>query len=168
MVRRRKAISSRHRQPIRPPRCHPRLPRGSPDTAQAQTQANLLVTWHSNGALVHRSFVNGLAIGRQDCNQLDPGAMPYKHNADRRHHITKMKFRVTNWAVYEAGLRRRGRVARFATQDPGRPSRYSDLAIETALTLDCVFGMRLRQTEGLMNSVFDLMGLDIPVPDHTP
>ena len=27
--------------------------------------------------------------------------------------------------------------------------------------------MRLRQTEGLMNSVFDLMGLDIPVPDHT-
>jgi hypothetical protein len=27
--------------------------------------------------------------------------------------------------------------------------------------------MRLRQTEGLVNSVFDLMGLDIPVPDHT-
>ena len=38
-------------------------------------------------ALVHRSFVNGLAIGRQDRNQLDPSAMPYKYNADRRHRI---------------------------------------------------------------------------------
>jgi hypothetical protein len=27
--------------------------------------------------------------------------------------------------------------------------------------------LRLRQTEGLMNSVIDLMGLDLPVPDHT-
>ncbi|QGU20917.1 IS6 family transposase [Mesorhizobium huakuii 7653R] len=48
-------------------------------------------------ALVHGSFVNGLAIGRQDRNQLDASAMPYKHNADRRHHVGKMKFRVTNW-----------------------------------------------------------------------
>ncbi|ASY73624.1 hypothetical protein SF83666_a40360 (plasmid) [Sinorhizobium fredii CCBAU 83666] len=30
------------------------------------------------------SFVNGLAIGRQDGIQLDPSAMPYKHKADRR------------------------------------------------------------------------------------
>ena len=27
-------------------------------------------------------------------------AMPNKHNADRRHHIPKMKCRVTNWAEY--------------------------------------------------------------------
>ncbi|NKL25033.1 IS5/IS1182 family transposase, partial [Rhizobium leguminosarum bv. viciae] len=33
--------------------------------------------------------------------------MPYKHDADRRHHVGKMKFRVTNWRDYEAGLRRR-------------------------------------------------------------
>jgi hypothetical protein len=46
-------------------------------------------------------------------------------------------------------------------------ARYSDLAIETALTLGCVFGMRLRQIEGFMSSVLDLMGLDVPVPDHT-
>ncbi|PIO46064.1 hypothetical protein B5P45_04340, partial [Phyllobacterium zundukense] len=31
----------------------------------------------------------------------------------------------------------------------------------------CVFGMRLRQIEGFMSSVLDLMGLDLPVPDHT-
>ena len=105
--------------------------------------------------------------------------MPYKHNADRRHHIAKMKFSVTNWPEYEAGLRRRGSLTLWMTPEAlagwraprrktrGGQARYSDLAIESALTLGCVFGMRLRQTERLMNSVFDLMGLDIPVPDHT-
>jgi hypothetical protein len=34
--------------------------------------------------------------------------MPHKDNADRRHHIPKMAFKVQNWPVYEAGLRRRG------------------------------------------------------------
>jgi hypothetical protein len=34
--------------------------------------------------------------------------MPHKHNADRRHHIPKMAFKVRNWPAYEAGLRRRG------------------------------------------------------------
>ncbi|KAA3513940.1 hypothetical protein DXM25_22980 [Agrobacterium rosae] len=29
-------------------------------------------------------------------------------NATRRHHIGKMKFKVTNWVEYEAGLRRCG------------------------------------------------------------
>ena len=34
--------------------------------------------------------------------------------------------------------------------------------------LGCAFGMlRLRQTEGLMNFVIDLMGLDLPAPDYT-
>jgi hypothetical protein len=28
--------------------------------------------------------------------------MPNKHNADRRHHFGKMKFKVRNWASYEA------------------------------------------------------------------
>ena len=30
--------------------------------------------------------------------------MPHKHNADRRHHIPKMSFKVQNWPAYEAGL----------------------------------------------------------------
>src|SRR4051794_5275254 len=34
--------------------------------------------------------------------------MPHKHNADRRHHIPKMTFKVQNWPAYEAGLRGRG------------------------------------------------------------
>jgi hypothetical protein len=29
--------------------------------------------------------------------------MPHKHNADRRHHIPKMAFKVENWPECEAG-----------------------------------------------------------------
>ncbi len=93
--------------------------------------------------------------------------MPFKHDACRRHRIGKMKFKVTNWPEYEAGLRQRGSLTVWLTpqalscwQAPKRTThggqpRYSDLAIETALTLGLVFGLRLRlrlrQTEGLLH-----------------
>jgi hypothetical protein len=105
--------------------------------------------------------------------------MPFKHNAARRHRISKMKFKITNWAEYEAGLRRRGSLMLWMTEDAlsswqapkrrtrGGQPRYSDLAIETALTLGLVFGLRLRQAEGFLKSVLRLMGLDLAVPDHT-
>jgi hypothetical protein len=105
--------------------------------------------------------------------------MPHKHNAARRHRIGKMKFKLTNWPDYEAGLGRRGSLTLWLTPEavggwvpPRRTSRggqprYSDLAIETALTLGLVFGLRLRQTEGLLGSVLALMGLKLSVPDHT-
>jgi hypothetical protein len=105
--------------------------------------------------------------------------MPFKHNAARRHRIGKMKFKVTNWQEYEAGLRQRGSLTVWITPEAlaswqapkrmtrGGQPRYSDLAIETALTLGLVFGLRLRQTEGLLASVLQLMRLDLAVPDHT-
>ncbi|MCB1528762.1 MAG: IS5 family transposase [Hyphomicrobiaceae bacterium] len=105
--------------------------------------------------------------------------MPHKHNAARRHHIGKMKFKVTNWAEYETGLRRRGSLTLWITPEAlsgwaakrrktrGGQPRYSDMAIETTLTLGMVFGLRLRQSEGLLSSVLDMMALDLPVPDHT-
>ena len=34
--------------------------------------------------------------------------MPHKFNADRRDKIRKQRHRVTNWAEYNEGLRRRG------------------------------------------------------------
>jgi hypothetical protein len=44
---------------------------------------------------------------------------------------------------------------------------YSALAITTALMLRTVFGLALRQTEGLIGSVIGLLGLDLAVPDHS-
>src|SRR4051812_49961881 len=48
----------------------------------------------------------------------------------------------------------------------GQPC-YSDLAIATALTLRVVFRLALRQTEGLIGSILQLLGLDLAVPDHS-
>jgi Transposase DDE domain len=83
--------------------------------------------------------------------------MPNKHNAERRHHIPKMKFRVRNWAQYDAGLRRRGSLTLWVTHEVmagwraaprstrgGQPS-YSDLAIETGHCLEPWLCPRLRR-----------------------
>lgn len=48
----------------------------------------------------------------------------------------------------------------------GQP-RYSDLAMETAMMLGLVFGLRLRQTEGLLTSVLQLVRMDFAAPSHT-
>ena len=50
---------------------------------------------------------------------------------------------------------------------PGGQPHYSALAITTALTMRTVFGLALRQTEGLIGSVIGLLGLDLAVPDHS-
>lgn len=43
--------------------------------------------------------------------------MPFKHNSARRHRIPRMKFKVTNWAEYETGLRRRGSITFWLSDD---------------------------------------------------
>jgi hypothetical protein len=105
--------------------------------------------------------------------------LPFKAQAARRHHIPKQKHRVTNWAEYDAGLRARGSLTVWFTPEAieawraeprtgrgGQPS-YSDLAIATALTLRAVFRLALRQAGGLIGSILRLLGLDLPVPDHS-
>jgi hypothetical protein len=102
--------------------------------------------------------------------------MPHKHNADRRHHIPKMAFKVRNWPEYEAGLRRRGSLTlwiedaalgHWQTFGPGGQARYKDAAIQTTLMVRTAFRLGLRQTEGLMASVLTLMDLTISAPDHS-
>ncbi len=53
------------------------------------------------------------------------------------------------------------------TRRRGGQPKYSDLAIETALTLRMLLHLPLRQTEGFLLSMFELMGLSLDVPDHT-
>src|SRR5215212_1473345 len=105
--------------------------------------------------------------------------LPFKLNQDRRHHIPRQKHKVTNWPAYDASLRQRGSLTIWFTDEAigawaaeprttrgGQPW-YSELAILTALTLRAVFRLALRQTEGLIGSLLRLLGLDLPVPDHT-
>ena len=77
----------------------------------------------------------------------------------------KTKYRVKNWATYEAALKKRGDITVWFDEGairawnaplsgrPGGQPRYSDLAIVTALTLRTVFHLALRQTEGFVASV---------------
>ena len=105
--------------------------------------------------------------------------MPFKTNADRRHHIPKQRHRVTNWREYDEALRQRGSLmvwftpaaiagwrAEPRTTRGGQPH-YSPLAITTALTLRAVYRLAPRQTEGLLGSIIRLLGLDLAVPDHS-
>ena len=105
--------------------------------------------------------------------------MPFKHHSKGRHHIPRQKYRVTNWRDYDAALRNRGSLTIWFSDDalagwkaqprttPGGQRHYSDLAIETALTLRAVFRLALRQSEGLIGSIMRLLDIDLPVPDHT-
>ena len=91
----------------------------------------------------------------------------------------KKKYRVTNWSEYEKSLRNRGNLTLWISPSaikswkspksgkPGRQQKYSDLAIETVLTLRLLFHLPLRQAEGFVSSLFQLMGLNLPTPDHT-
>jgi hypothetical protein len=43
--------------------------------------------------------------------------MPFKANAARRHRIPKQRRRVTNWAEYDASLRRRGSLTVWFSEE---------------------------------------------------
>ena len=97
----------------------------------------------------------------------------------RVHPTYKTKYHVQNWAAYDRALVRRGDItiwvspAAIAAWEPEGPStrgaqrKYSDLGIQTALTLRLLFHLPLRQAEGFLASLFVLMGLDLRSPDHT-
>src|SRR3954452_16049272 len=146
--------------------------RGSASRSSSRQRVTLLhgsPGWTASGRLV-----GGRALDRRGAP-----AMPFKANRDRRHHIPKQRHRVTNGATYDASLRARGSLTVWFTAEAmeawkaeprtgrGGQPRYSSLAIATALTLRTVFRLALRHTEGLIGSVLQLLGLDLPVPDHS-
>ena len=61
---------------------------------------------------------------------------------------------IATWSAVGVG-KRRGEL------------QYSDLAIETALTVRLVFRLPLCQTEGFLTSIFGMMGVGLAAPDHT-
>ena len=97
----------------------------------------------------------------------------------RQYQHTKSRYRVKNWGEYEAGLRRRGDLTVWLSDEaldawratpsgkPGGQRRYADIAIEAALTIRIVFHLPLRQTEGFLRSLAQMLEVDLPIPDHT-
>ena len=87
---------------------------------------------------------------------------------------------VENWAEYSDALVDRGRltiwISEEAIQDwkadrepqQGAQWVFTDGAIETCLQIKMVYGLTLRETEGFVESLFALLGLEeLPVPDYT-
>lgn len=92
----------------------------------------------------------------------------------------KPTYHVRNWANYNRSLVSRGSltiwvsaevVAGWTAVPPtgkrGHPQTYADLAIECMATLRAVYHLPLRATEGLLGSIWELMKVTLPVPDHT-
>ncbi len=87
------------------------------------------------------------------------------------------RYCTTNWSDYNAALRKRGSLSVWFDPEMvwhakksgkrGRPETFSDAAIQTCLTLKVLFGLPLRQTVGLVESLIQMAGLDWPVPDYS-
>ena len=92
----------------------------------------------------------------------------------------KKLYRVRNWSAYDAALVKRGSLTVWISEDAiaswsaekepgkrGRQQEYSDFAIETTLTLKEVYHLTNRGAEGFLRSLFEIMKITLPVPDHT-
>lgn len=90
------------------------------------------------------------------------------------------KGKITNWKAYNQALKQRGSLTFWMddaaikgwhndklTGRRGRSNTYSDSAISTALMIKGVFKLPLRALEGFINSVFQLMNVELKSPDYS-
>ena len=103
-----------------------------------------------------------------------------KHPKRSQYKYAKFRYRIRNWPQYEPGLRRRGDLTVWLSDTaldawrappsgkPGGQRTYANIAIDAALTIRIVFHLPLRQTEGFLRSLADVLAVDLANPDHTP
>ena len=89
----------------------------------------------------------------------------------------KQRYKTTNCGEYNAALRARGSLTIWLDKDMqwyapasgkrGRQHIFSDAAIQFCLSIKCLFGLALRQSLGLVESLLRMAGLDWKVPDFS-
>ncbi len=92
----------------------------------------------------------------------------------------KTTYRLRNWSEYNKALKERGSLtiwvnegalANWLTQEKrgtrGASPKFTDLAIETMATVQAVYHLAGRQTQGFLPSVWGWMKIELPVPDHS-
>lgn len=92
----------------------------------------------------------------------------------------KAKYRIRNWSNYNRSLVNRGSLTFWIAEDllanwverektgmRGASPRYSEAAIVAMASLKFVFHQAGRQTCGLVASMFGLLKVRLPVPDHS-
>jgi IS5 family transposase len=93
---------------------------------------------------------------------------------------TKRTYRLRNWHQYNKALVGRGSLTLWVSDEiiaqwrahertgkRGAPRTYTDTAMLCMATLQEVYHLPLRATEGLMHSVVKLLGVELAVPDYT-
>jgi hypothetical protein len=93
--------------------------------------------------------------------------------------MPKPRYKTTNWKQYNKALINLGSLTFWIDEEAitewqqnkqgkrGRPRRFSDLAITTALMVKCVFSMPLRALQGFLDSVFKLANIPLVCPHYT-
>ena len=91
----------------------------------------------------------------------------------------KTLYRVKNWSEYDKALVQRGSITFWMSDDfekrwlhtgekqRGSQFEYSDQAILVMLTVKEVFHLTNRSVEGFVLSLFRMMKINLPVPDHS-
>jgi hypothetical protein len=109
------------------------------------------------------------------------GKVPFKYHQSNRHQIKKSSTFNRGWSHYNKSLINRGDMTIWLSQDvinqwyekdrvydgTGTPNLYSDMAIFTVHEIRQVFKLPLRQCEGLINSLFKLMKIDLQSPSYS-
>ncbi len=104
--------------------------------------------------------------------------MPALHKRSYRHPKYKTTYGIKDWPTYDHALRDRGNITLWLSHEAieawtpppngrrGAQPLYADIAIETALSLRLLFHLPLRQSEGFLRSILQLMGLDLSRSHH--
>ena len=107
--------------------------------------------------------------------------MPYKYPKEKGWKVPKQKYKLKNWSQYSNALTDRGRIDFWIDQEAidnwyeeeqenigfGASRQYSDFSITICHEIRQVYRLPLRQSEGFINSIFKMMGLNIKCPDYS-
>lgn len=106
--------------------------------------------------------------------------MPKQAKEGKKKNGKKKTYKVRNWKEYNEALVNRGRLIFHITDEAlqqweeqerdkkrGRPKKFSDIAIETTLTLGQILRLPLRSTEGLMSDILARLDSSCQSPDYS-
>ena len=109
-----------------------------------------------------------------------PSKQPRKQKGEGRKRGRKKQYKVRNWKEYNQALVDRGKILFWITEEAmknwqneqktgkrGKPRQFSNTAIQTALTLQQVFHLPLRSTEGFLASILAKIARELKSPDHS-
>ena len=105
--------------------------------------------------------------------------MPFKYSDPYRHKFAPLKYRINNWHQYNEALKQLGNISIWFDEQAvknwyaarngkrGASPFYSEIAIETINIIRLVFKLPLRQTEGFVHSIINMMKLNLAIPNFT-